>query len=65
MKPTICACLGLLALVGCAATGIKVTDEQLAAFKNGTTTEAEVVAKLGVSATGVIRPLQSRRNQAT
>jgi len=34
-------------LVGCAATGVKVTDEQVAAFKPGQATEAQVVQDLG------------------
>lgn len=34
-------------LAGCAATGVKVTDAQVSAFKPGEATEAQVVAALG------------------
>lgn len=35
------------ALTGCAATGVKVTDAQVTAFKPGEATEAQVVGALG------------------
>lgn len=35
------------ALAGCAATGVRVTPEQVAAFKPGQATEAQVVQALG------------------
>lgn len=34
-------------LFGCAASGVKVTDEQIAHFKEGVTTEKDVIASLG------------------
>lgn len=36
-----------LALTGCAATGVKVTDAQVTAFKPGEATETQVTAALG------------------
>ena len=36
-----------IALAGCGATGVKVSDAQVAAFKPGETTEAQVAALLG------------------
>lgn len=39
--------VALLALAGCAATGVKVTDAQVSAFKPGEATEAQVVQALG------------------
>lgn len=36
-----------LALAGCAASGVKVTDDQVAAFKAGETTKAQAMAVLG------------------
>ncbi|MCT9812413.1 hypothetical protein N0K08_17355 [Acidovorax sp. Be4] len=35
------------ALAGCAAGGVKVTDGQLASFKTGETTKAQVIAAIG------------------
>jgi len=35
------------ALTGCAATGVKVTDAQVSAFKKGEATEAQVLQALG------------------
>lgn len=35
------------ALVGCAATGVQVSDEQLSAFRPGQSTEAQVLQSLG------------------
>ena len=37
----------LIALAGCAAGGVKVTDDQLTSFKAGETTKAQVIAALG------------------
>lgn len=37
----------ILALSGCAATGVQVKPEQLTSFQTGITTEAEVVQVLG------------------
>jgi hypothetical protein len=34
-------------LAACAATGVKVTEDQLSSLKTGSSTEAEVVGKLG------------------
>ena len=34
-------------LAGCAASGVKVSEDQLAQFKPGTTSEAEVMSALG------------------
>lgn len=42
-----CSMVVAALLVGCAATGVKVTDAQVAAFKPGEATEAQVVAALG------------------
>ena len=39
--------LFVLALAGCAASGVRVTDEQVAAFKAGETTKAQAMAVLG------------------
>lgn len=42
------AALLLVAMIyGCASTGVEVNNEQLSQFKEGVTTESEVVAKLG------------------
>jgi hypothetical protein len=38
-------------LAGCAATGVKVTEQQAQAFKVGTSTYADVVASLGAPTT--------------
>lgn len=40
-------CCIALAAAGCVSSGTKVTGDQLAQFKDGTTTEAQIVAKLG------------------
>lgn len=37
----------VLALAGCAASGVKVTDEQVAGLKKGETTKAEVISAFG------------------
>lgn len=44
-----CIVATLLALVlgGCASSGVQIAPERLGDFKEGTTTEAEVIAKLG------------------
>lgn len=44
-----------LILAGCAASGVKVTDDQLSQFKEGQTTKQEVIAALG-------QPTTSMRN---
>ena len=36
-----------LAVGGCASTGVRVTDDQVAQFKEGQTTQQEVIAALG------------------
>lgn len=41
------ATVAALVMAGCAATGVKVSEDQLAALKAGETTEAQIVAKLG------------------
>lgn len=40
-----------LALSGCAASGVKVSDEQVNSFVVGTTTEADVLGRLGAPTT--------------
>lgn len=47
MKKVFAAGLVALALVGCAASGVKVTDAHLSGLKPGETTEAQVVQSLG------------------
>lgn len=47
MKKTLAVGLVALALVGCAASGVKVTDAHLSDMKPGETTEAQVVQSLG------------------
>lgn len=44
------------ALTGCAASGVKVTDTHLSSFKQGETTEHEVVAALGQPTTRMRLP---------
>lgn len=39
------------ALGGCAASGVKVSDDQLGSFVVGTTTEADVLGRLGTPTT--------------
>ena len=51
--------LGLL-LGGCAATGVQVKEEQLAAFEKGKTTLQEVVAALGQPTGNTLMPDGSR-----
>lgn len=34
-------------LAGCASSGVRVTEEQIAGFKKGVTTEGDVIQKLG------------------
>jgi hypothetical protein len=41
-------------LTGCVSAGVQVKQEQLAEFKNGITTESEVVQKLGKPTTSMI-----------
>lgn len=43
--------LAAMALVACAATGVKVTDEQLAGLVAGVATEADVIQRLGAPTT--------------
>lgn len=38
---------GFSMLLGCASSGVKVSDEQLLSFKEGQTTERDVIASLG------------------
>ena len=42
---SVCAVAAILA--GCAATGVMVTDDQIAQFKTGESTEPQVIAALG------------------
>jgi len=44
---TIFALALVVALAGCAAGGVKVTDGQLSTFKPGETTKAQVIAAVG------------------
>lgn len=44
---TACALACVLALSACASSGVKVTENQTAAFEKGKTTRQEVIAKLG------------------
>lgn len=53
MKHMIVGLLVASALAGCASVGVKVTDEQMASFKEGITTEADVIAALGAPTTRV------------
>lgn len=46
-KKTMLAAAMTAALLGCAATGVQVTEEQTSAFVNGETTRTEVLQKLG------------------
>jgi len=39
--------IAALVLAGCAASGVKVTDEHIASLKAGESTESQVVAQLG------------------
>ena len=41
------ALVAMLALVGCAATGVKVSDDQLAGLRKGESTVEQVTAALG------------------
>ncbi|WP_153012897.1 hypothetical protein [Pseudacidovorax intermedius] len=41
------AALAAAALAGCAASGVRVTDDQVAHFQRGVTTKAEVLQALG------------------
>lgn len=56
MKRFLSVCLLAAALAGCAASGVKVTDSHLAAFKEGETTEAQVIAALGQPTTRMRMP---------
>ena len=46
-KRTVAAAAVLCLLAACAATGVRVTDEQVSALKVGETTEAQAVQALG------------------
>lgn len=43
-------------LIGCVATGVQVTNEQAASFQKGTSTQADVEARLGRPTTTSILP---------
>lgn len=43
----IAAIVAALILAGCASSGVRVTDEQMAQFHEGQTTKQEVIAALG------------------
>lgn len=47
MKKVLAGIAVLALIAGCAATGVKVSDEQLAKLKKGETTRSEVLATLG------------------
>lgn len=47
MKKSLSVALAAVFLSACAATGVKVTDDQVSQFKEGETTRSEVVAALG------------------
>lgn len=47
MKSAIAAVAVSVALVGCAASGVQVKDEQLSSLAPGETTQQEVIAALG------------------
>jgi hypothetical protein len=47
MRGLIALCAAVLLLAGCAATGVKVSEQQAEAFKVGTSTYSDVVASLG------------------
>jgi outer membrane protein assembly factor BamE (lipoprotein component of BamABCDE complex) len=47
MKKLISLIAACALVAGCAATGVKVTDEDLAFLRTGETTESEVVERLG------------------
>lgn len=47
MKRSILSFLLCLALSGCVASGVQVSQEAATQFKEGVTTEAEIIAKLG------------------
>lgn len=40
--------IGMIGLAGCASSGTKVSPEQMSGFQVGKTTEAQVIAALGV-----------------
>lgn len=46
-RTALVVCAALAGCVGCVSSGTKVDADQLAHFKAGVTTEAEIVAKLG------------------
>lgn len=47
MKRLVSVFLFCLALSGCVASGVQVSQEAATQFKEGVTTEAEIIAKLG------------------
>lgn len=47
MKTAIVAAVATVALVGCAASGVQVSPQAATQFREGITTEAEIVSKLG------------------
>jgi hypothetical protein len=53
VRRSLLSLLVVTALTGCMSTGIQVRPEQLVSFKEGETTEAEVVQKLGAPNTSV------------
>lgn len=48
MRRTLIGLAFTVILAGCASSGVKVSEEQVAAFKEGVTTEAEVVSAIGM-----------------
>lgn len=47
MRMMIAAAAAVLLLAGCAASGVKVTDDQVASLKKGETTKADVLRTFG------------------
>ncbi len=47
MRKAVAAVVASIVLVGCAATGVQVKDEQLSSLVPGQTTQEEVIAALG------------------
>jgi hypothetical protein len=56
MRGHVARVIALALLVGCAATGAKVTEDQLLQFQKGSTTLDQVVAKLGRPTTTMLMP---------
>jgi hypothetical protein len=47
---------GLLVLAACVSSGVRVDEENLAAFEKGTTTYSEVITRLGQPTTNALMP---------